>query len=176
MAAADPSSAGGDAERKEREVLPKDVVPKVYTLAITPDLITHFKFFGKVSISLDVKKACSFISLNAAELTLLKVSVVCPSTAIRRAKSAELKKGKAAAESVVDTSTDTTTLDIALSALIFDEAKEEVRIPFPEEISLAKGHEITLHIDYVGELNDRMKGFYRSKYKRGGMHTTHTHF
>ncbi len=45
-----------------------------------------------------------------------------------------------------------------------DSEKEEVNISLPEETS----GKIDLKIDYAGEINDKMAGFYRSKYVTGG--------
>jgi aminopeptidase N len=43
-------------------------------------------------------------------------------------------------------------------------SSEELRIQLPEAVS----GEVLLSIDYTGRINDRMAGFYRSKYARGG--------
>jgi tricorn protease interacting factor F2/3 len=45
-----------------------------------------------------------------------------------------------------------------------DPGKEELRISLPEKMS---GH-IALIITYLGKINDKMAGFYRSKYRAGG--------
>jgi tricorn protease interacting factor F2/3 len=45
-----------------------------------------------------------------------------------------------------------------------DPKKEELRVSFPKEI-IGK---INMKIDYVGEINNKMAGFYRSKYVVGG--------
>ncbi|MDY6863306.1 MAG: M1 family metallopeptidase [Thermodesulfobacteriota bacterium] len=45
-----------------------------------------------------------------------------------------------------------------------DQHKEDIIISFPEEMS----DRINLKIDYKGELNDKMAGFYRSKYVHDG--------
>ena len=45
-----------------------------------------------------------------------------------------------------------------------DPKKEEIRISLAEEM----GGKIDLKIEYVGEINDKMAGFYRSKYAAGG--------
>ncbi len=49
-------------------------------------------------------------------------------------------------------------------AFSVDSNKEEVSVFLPEEIS----GEIALRIDYVGEINDKMAGFYRSRYTVDG--------
>ncbi len=45
-----------------------------------------------------------------------------------------------------------------------DPKKEEMTVSLPEPV---KG-QLTLRIDYTGEINDRMGGFYRSRYSAGG--------
>ncbi|MGD8446265.1 MAG: hypothetical protein PVI94_22380, partial [Desulfobacterales bacterium] len=45
-----------------------------------------------------------------------------------------------------------------------DPGKEEVRVTLPE----ATSGKIRLRIDYQGEINDKMAGFYRSKYTYQG--------
>ena len=45
-----------------------------------------------------------------------------------------------------------------------DPEKEEMKVLLPKEMS----GEVTLVIDYVGEINNRMAGFYRSKYIQDG--------
>lgn len=49
-------------------------------------------------------------------------------------------------------------------AFSVDSKKEELRITLPLEMV----GRIALKIDYLGEINDRMAGFYRSKYMSGG--------
>ena len=49
-------------------------------------------------------------------------------------------------------------------AFSVDPRKEELKILFPREVS----GEVSLIIEYVGEINNRMAGFYRSRYVRDG--------
>ena len=53
-------------------------------------------------------------------------------------------------------------LAIKSSKISYDEAAETATILFPSAISVGNAQ---LSIKFVGELNDKMKGFYRSKYK-----------
>ncbi|ETN99832.1 hypothetical protein RFI_37635 [Reticulomyxa filosa] len=62
-------------KEKEKEVLPKNVIPTHYFLSITFDLIKHYRFFGRVEIDLLVKKDSDFITLNTVNLSLLKIQV-----------------------------------------------------------------------------------------------------
>ena len=52
----------------------------------------------------------------------------------------------------------------AACAFSVNPRKEELRIVFPRPVS----GEVSLVIDYVGEINNRMAGFYRSRYVRDG--------
>lgn len=47
------------------------------------------------------------------------------------------------------------------SAISYDKEEETVTISFPSPLPLGNGQ---LCMDFTGELNDKMKGFYRSKY------------
>ena len=57
-----------------RVVLPADVAPQSYDIAITPD-IKAATFTGRVDIGVTVKSATRTIKLNAADLTFSKVSL-----------------------------------------------------------------------------------------------------
>jgi aminopeptidase N len=58
----------------QRVVLPTDVLPTHYALAVTPDA-AHMTFTGSVQIDLDVKQATRVIQLNAADLIFSKLSL-----------------------------------------------------------------------------------------------------
>ena len=47
------------------------------------------------------------------------------------------------------------------SAISYDKEEETVTISFPSPLPMGNGQ---LSMDFTGELNDKMKGFYRSKY------------
>jgi puromycin-sensitive aminopeptidase len=51
--------------------------------------------------------------------------------------------------------------DIESKDINYDKEQETVSIQFPSNLQLGAG---ILSMKYTGELNDRMKGFYRSKY------------
>ena len=62
------------AHAADRVVLPTDVQPTRYDLAIRPDA-KAMTFTGMVTIALDVKRATKTIELNAADLTFEKVTL-----------------------------------------------------------------------------------------------------
>ena len=68
------TSINAAAAPAQRMVLPTDVVPTHYTLAVTPDAV-HMTFTGSVQIDIDVKQATRDIRLNTADLTFSKVSL-----------------------------------------------------------------------------------------------------
>ena len=51
--------------------------------------------------------------------------------------------------------------DVNSSTISYDKEEETVTISFPSPLPLGNGQ---LTMDFTGELNDKMKGFYRSKY------------
>lgn len=52
--------------------------------------------------------------------------------------------------------------DLKSSKIKYDESAETVTITFRSAIPLGNAQ---LKVSFIGELNDKMKGFYRSKYK-----------
>ena len=66
----------------QRIVLPKDVTPIHYDIAIAPDA-AHLAFKGTVKIDLDVKTPTKTIVLNAADLQFAKVSLTGAAAAPR---------------------------------------------------------------------------------------------
>ena len=51
--------------------------------------------------------------------------------------------------------------DIESKDISYDKEQEIVSVQFPSKLQLGAG---ILSLKYTGELNDKMKGFYRSKY------------
>ncbi|CAK8568446.1 unnamed protein product [Lathyrus sativus] len=118
--------------------LPKFAVPKRYDIRLKPDLV-ECRFSGSVAVNLDVITATYFIVLNAAELTVGNDAV----SFTNRDSSKVFKPSKVE---------------------LFED-DEILVLEFPEEIPVGLG---VLNIQFEGILNDRMKGFYRSKYEHNG--------
>ncbi|KAK0389115.1 hypothetical protein NLU13_2690 [Sarocladium strictum] len=76
MCRAKAESPAGATKAPARDLLPANVVPRHYDLAIEPDL-EKFTFGGSVTIDLDVVEETTKISLHTLELELSSVSVVC---------------------------------------------------------------------------------------------------
>ncbi|KAK1521832.1 peptidase family M1 [Colletotrichum paranaense] len=120
-----------------REQLPTNVVPRHYDLTLEPNFET-LKFDGLVKIDFDVAEDSNTISLNTHEIEIKNTSL---------SFSVEGQE-KSLGEPVVT----------------YDESKQWHSFEFKEK--LTKGGKGTLEIKFVGELNDKMAGFYRSYYNK----------
>ncbi len=114
--------------------LPSFIIPERYTLELSPNL-TAFTFGGLETIAIKLTKATKEIVLHARELQI---------------QSAEVMYGKGRGAMLVDAAT-----------IFFDEKAETVTFAFAKKIPAGK---IELHIEFTGILNDKLHGFYRSKY------------
>ncbi|KEG07060.1 aminopeptidase [Trypanosoma grayi] len=121
-----------------RNVLPADPIPQHYKVSILPDFDT-FLFAGHVDIKIVAKQHQNSITLNYNELTFVKVTLKPAS----------------------DLSPEE---QVPIEAIVLNEP--EMKATFP----LQKGFigEAILSIDYTGAINDKLAGFYRSKYTVNG--------
>ena len=117
--------------RQDRDILPENVHPVHYDLAISPNM-ENFTFEGRVVIDLNVKAETTSISLNSNELAIV---------------------------------------DVAVSANEENVAVESFEMHHKEEVldiklgkKLEANSRATLTIKYIGFINDKMAGFYRSSY------------
>ncbi|KYQ89958.1 puromycin-sensitive aminopeptidase-like protein [Tieghemostelium lacteum] len=117
-------------DKDDRLILPENIVPKVYDLHLTPDLV-KFTFEGLVDIHLDVVKASKVLVIHSIELKL---------------HSATIQGQQATIE--------------------YYEPEEVAILTFDKEVTVGKDQ--VLSIKYTGTLNDKLKGFYRSKYTFNG--------
>lgn len=117
--------------------LPRAVLPRRYDLELAPDLETA-SFTGTVDIAVLVAEATDEIVLHAAELTI---------------DAANLVTGADAAGS------DATS--VAVTDIELDD--EDERLVLHLDRPLAPG-EATIRLAFTGELNDRLRGFYRSTF------------
>ncbi|KAL7805068.1 aminopeptidase 2 [Trichoderma aethiopicum] len=127
---------GGSSSAPKRELLPANVVPRHYHVTVEPDF-DKLTYNGSVVIDLDVAETSSYISLNTLEL--------------------EIHGAKLSAGGQVVSST---------PAISYDENSQVTKFDFDGSHTLEKGSKVQLAIDFTGQLNDKMAGFYRSKYKR----------
>ncbi len=121
-----------------RQVLPKNVKPIEYTLKLEPNFET-FIFDGDELLELEVVEDSDFISLNTLEIDIKE-------TILLTASGKEIKP-----ESVKE-----------------DKEEQYTTFKFSPASSLKKGDHVKLSIKFVGELNDKMAGFYRSTYEEDG--------
>ncbi|KAI5779518.1 peptidase family M1-domain-containing protein [Geopyxis carbonaria] len=115
-----------------REVLPTNIKPTHYDLAIEPNF-KDFTFDGTVAIDLDVVEDTTSVSVNSLEIDI---------------KEATLEYGGK-----------------TLKSESHDYNKEIQTDQFTFGESLTAGSKGKLTIKFVGQLNDKMAGFYRSSYK-----------
>ncbi|KAK9353172.1 peptidase family M1-domain-containing protein [Lipomyces doorenjongii] len=123
----------------DREILPSTVSPRHYTLAIYDLNFTEFTYKGSVKIDLDVvgPAPISQIHLNARELTISEAAI-----------SLELSK---------------TSAEIKVTEIAVDEKAEVVALELSEPLPV-EATRVSLTIAFAGMLNNKMAGFYRSKY------------
>ena len=117
--------------KSEAVMLPANVKPTRYVLALKPDL-GEFTFRGEETVEIEVLEPTSTITLNAAELQV---------------QSGRLTPADGPAMSASD---------IAL-----DEEAGTATLTFDAEVPAGPAK---LELGFTGEINDRLRGFYRSRY------------
>ena len=117
--------------RSQTVMLPTNVKPSRYTLALEPDMEAS-SFLGHETIEVDVLASTSSITMNASELQISSCRIL-PGV------------GNALAASSIDE----------------NEKAETVTFTFPSDVAVGPA---TLEIEFVGVLNDKLRGFYRSHY------------
>ena len=121
----------------EAVVLPDNVRPIHYDLTLTPNF-DDFTFTGEVDITLRMESGVTEIMLNCAEIEIHRASVSWTDNA-----------GDHEADSTgisYNADAETATITVGASATA----------------NGATGHH--LRMDFTGELNDKLRGFYRSQY------------
>uniref|UniRef100_A0A8C8GK59 Aminopeptidase n=1 Tax=Oncorhynchus tshawytscha TaxID=74940 RepID=A0A8C8GK59_ONCTS len=132
-------------ERRPFVRLPTDVYPVNYGLCLKPDLI-DFTFEGKLEAIVEVNLATNQIVMNCADIDIITASFVP-------------EGGEGEGEILL--AFFSYSLEINATGFNYQNEDEKVTLSFPSALQKGSG---TLKIDFVGELNDKMKGFYRSKY------------
>ncbi|KAL1915149.1 uncharacterized protein VTP21DRAFT_7630 [Calcarisporiella thermophila] len=122
--------------KETRVVLPTNVRPTHYTIKLTPD-VEKFTFTGEQTVELEVNQDTTQIVLNSHELNVQSASI--SNIAVKSSQSQQVTK------------------------IEHDEKKETVTLTLAQ--ALPAGSKAALHMQFTGELNDKMAGFYRSSYK-----------
>ena len=121
----------------EAVVLPDNVRPKHYDLTLTPNF-DDFTFAGEVNISIAMDPGVTEILLNCSEIDIHSAAVTW---------TAADGEGQQAA-----------------AAIDYNAAAETVALGFPGIPAEAAAGNPILRMVYTGELNDKLRGFYRSQY------------
>ena len=125
--------------------LPRTVLPRHYDIRLLPILQKgNFSILGRVSIDVECKEYADRIVMHSAD-------IVVDQNSIRLVEWGN--PGHKLTVDGIDYDTDREFLTIRLS---------------PNEETLAKGRNYTLSMEFVGVLNDQLKGLYRSSYTENG--------
>lgn len=116
-------------------LLPSSVVPRNYEVHLCPNL-DNFTFDGVISIDINICEPTREITLHAADLEIKAVDVKVWSDA-------------------------KLFMAVVPVEVRFDQEAETATFVFAEELPVSRAF---LSIKYTGVLNDKMAGFYRSKY------------
>ncbi|KAH7430122.1 hypothetical protein KP509_09G084800 [Ceratopteris richardii] len=119
--------------------LPTFAVPRHYNAEIQPDLIAC-KFDGKLAVTVEIIEATSHLVLNAADLMIPSSSVWLRCNETRQV--------------------------LWPSSVEIDKEDELLVLTFAQNLPMG---EALLSMDFHGELNDSMKGLYRSSYVKDGV-------
>lgn len=119
--------------------LPSDTKPVSYKIKLTPNIVENaFTFTGEVDIEFKVEKATKRVTFHIEDITIIEDKIKIKSTAVPAEP-------------------------IEVVATIQDEIKNFYTIVLKNE--LKKDSSYILSLSYGGNLNDELRGFYRSSYK-----------
>ncbi|KAM9983730.1 hypothetical protein ACTFIY_000447 [Dictyostelium cf. discoideum] len=121
-------------EKVDRLVLPENVVPIKYDLHLKPNL-KEFTFKGEETITVQVKQPTKTITIHSIEIEIQSASIKSSSSSSSSSQSSK--------------------------SITFYEPEEVVIFEFENELPVG---EYCLSLVFTGLLNDKLKGFYRSKY------------
>lgn len=119
--------------------LPKDIRPVAYDITLAPVFNTsdnnNFTFTGRSVITLKIVNATNKITFHAKDLDINDLEVIDPLS------------------------------DIPISILEVTKDEQRDFVTLVLETPLNAGFPLTLVLNFTGELNNELRGFYRSSYK-----------
>jgi puromycin-sensitive aminopeptidase len=127
--------AAADNTQLVRNILPADPKPSHYDVTLTPDMST-FNFNGHAIIIMNAAAPCNVVTFNSVDLTY---------------ESGTISGGGLAAP-----------FEFAGAAVILDEVNMRASVHLPGATGVVG--DFTLTLRYRGEINDQLRGFYRSRY------------
>jgi puromycin-sensitive aminopeptidase len=125
--------------KKKSVRLPSHIRPERYRLIIKPD-IKGFVFTGQETIFLILDKSVPFITLHSKDLKISQAGFVD-------------RAGKKSGQ------------NFPATRISYDEKQETATLFFEKALPRGRGE---LFLEFEGELNDKMHGFYRSRYTHKG--------
>jgi aminopeptidase 2 len=131
----------------KRIVLPKNLRPSNYKVTLIPGLET-FRFSGQVSITLNVIESTKTIIANANDLEISSCRLVVLQS-----------------EKMLNWPVDENTQRPSIPAREIKLNKEATTVEFHFEYEIPQRAIVMLHVEFIGNHNDQMVGFYRSQYK-----------
>jgi puromycin-sensitive aminopeptidase len=123
----------------DRVLLPNDVKPRAYRLTLTPDL-SAFTFAGQVEVDVDVVTTTQSITLHALDVTIDSAHLLVGADDKRIAQTGDV---------------------------VYAKETESATIRFADSVAAGTAR-VRVVMTFRGELNDKMAGFYRSKYTVDG--------
>lgn len=126
--------------------LPESVYPTSYRIHLSPNL-KDFTFEGSEEIDLEIAESTDHILLNALDLEILEAWVELAASENNAPDQTNLETRSGVRKNQVFLTPD------------LESKKERVRLTAPEKL---KPGTYTLHLKFKGQINDKLRGFYRS--------------
>ena len=140
-----------------------DLAPVHYKLAFEPDL-EQSAFSGTASIRARCIRPTGVIEMDCAELDI-KSCRVCIRSPPQDSVNGVAGGGKGGAGGRGDSCTGNGDNKTEPLSVATDEKRERLVARMPRGTTIA--HDLTIHLEFEGILNDRLLGFYRSSYTSG---------
>jgi len=131
-------------DEKQFERLTTDIVPSHYSIRLQPSL-QDFMFDGSQEIEIEIVKPTNSISLHCADVSIVQASIKCLSVPASSSKSV-FHSGQ---------------LGCPVADIEYNEKEEIATLCWETILPMGKA---ILSLVFHGEINEKLKGFYRSKY------------